>query len=427
LPADLHLKRKITIGLSLSNTGEYAAMGRQAEAALRMFITEYAAGDALRIGGEPCELALECHDDASDSSRCAEIYRTLCAAGGADIIFGPYSNRLARVAAPIAQQTGHLFVNHGGAGDELHERGYRLIVSVLSPASDYMTAVVKLLSQLKLWRKRLAIVSSRSSFASAITHGIEREIAERAIRRRGVRLRVKWTGNWAADDTPGTLFPALTRNRVDALLSAGSYQHDVAVMRAVAESPLNIMVLGCVAAGVRSFAVDLGQLSEGVIGPSQWEDTLETRPELGPTPLEFGRRMRAVTGETSDYPGAQAYAAGLLTVAALKAADSLDQQKLRAAFSDLRTTTTFGDFAIDRVTGRQLGHKMLLVQWHRGSKVIIAPESHADTGTLEFPSGMRLLLAAVEMLRFNRHEEVEEVSDDQQADGNKGRDERDHD
>ena len=84
-----------------------------------------------------------------------------------------------------------------------------------------------------------------------------------------------------------------------------------------------------------------------------------------------------------DYPAAQAYAAGVLAAAALKAADAIDQERLRAAFSDLRVSTMYGDFEIDRVTGRQIGHAMLIVQWHGGHKVIVEPEVHRESATLE--------------------------------------------
>ena len=400
---------KITIGLSLSLTGEYSPMGRQAEAAIRLFIADANASSALRVAGERCEFALECHDDASDPVRCAEIYRVLCADRRADIIFGPYSNRLARVAAAIAEQSGRVFVNHGGAGDELYDRGYKMIVGVLSPASDYLRGFVRLLTQLKLWRKRVAIVASASPFARAVASGFERAADERAARRRGVRVRVKWNGAFDPDSTPARLFPALVRNRVNALASAGSYEHDAAVMRAVAASRLNIPVLGCVAAGVRRFASDLGELAEGIVGPSQWEDSVEVAPALGPTPAEFARRMASAgAGDSPDYPAAQIYAAGLLTAAALAAAGRRDDARLRDAFASLHTTTMFGDFSIDPVTGRQLGHQMLLVQWHRGRKVIIAPESHDDSGSLEFPSGWRLLLAGVHMLRLSRRDDPRE-------------------
>ena len=405
---------KITIGLSLSLSGEYAAMGREAETAIRLFVADANASTTLRINGERCEFALECHDDASDSARCADIYRSLCADRRADIIFGPYSSRLARVAAPIAEQGGRLFVNHGGADDELYTHSYKLIVGILSPASDYMRGFVNLLSQLRIWRKRVAIVTSKSRFARAVASGLERAATERYARRHGVRIRVKWSGNFDSDSTPPQLFPALSRNHVDALASAGSYDHDLRVIRAIGASDLNILVLGCVAAGVRQFALDLGELAEGVVGPSQWESSLaentpEVPPALGPTSAEFVRRMRnANAGESPDYPAAQIYAAGMLTAAALASSPSLDDKGLRAAFSDLRTTTMFGDFSIDRVTGRQLGHKMLLVQWQRGRKVIIHPEQHTNTGLHDSLPGWRLLVAGAEMLGLTHRDDSNE-------------------
>ena len=417
---------KITIGLSLSLTGEYAAMARQAELALRLFVADANAASAIRIDGERCDFALECHDDASNSARCADIYRALCSDSRIGIIFGPYSNRLARIAAPIASGAGRIFVNHGGAGDELYEQGNRMIVGVLSPASDYMLGFIRLLSTLKLWRKRLAIVATPTGFARAVATGIERAVSERAARRRGVRIRVKWNGAFDSATTPPKLFPALKRNRVNALVSAGSYQHDLAVMRAVTFSALDIPVLGCVAAGVRRFGDELGEHAEGIVGPSQWEETVSIRPEIGPSPAEFARRMKAAGVDAPDYPAAQAYAAGLLTCSALTAAASLDPAKIRAAFSDLRTSTMFGDFSIDRVTGRQLGHAMLLVQWHAASKVIIQPEAHADVGSLDFPSGWSLLLAGLNLFKLSRRDDPPEEHDHFEEE-RKENDERDHD
>src|SRR5208283_1332923 len=121
---------------------------------------------------------------------------------------------------------------------------------------------VHLVAGLKMWRKRIGIVRSNTGFAEAIAGGIERECKERYARRKGVRIRVKFAGRFEPDSTAATLFPALRRNRVNALVSAGSYEHDVAVMRAMTQSSLNLPVLGCVAAGVERFRVDLGQEAE---------------------------------------------------------------------------------------------------------------------------------------------------------------------
>ncbi len=412
---------KIRIGLSLSLTGAYASMGRQAEAVLALFISDTNGSGGIRIGRESREVELHCRDDASNSQQCAEIYRSLCGENRVDLLLGPYSSELTRVAALIADEAGMLLVNHGGADDDIFSHRHRLLVGVLSPASDYFNGFVHLVAGLKMWRKRIAIVRSTGGFAEAVANGVERECHERYARRKGVRVRVKYVGRFDSESTPETLFPALKRNRVNALLSAGSYEHDLAVMRAVTESPLNLPVLGCVAAGVKKFRIDLGEAAEGLVGPSQWEDQLQFRPEIGPTPRDFILRMRSHAPEVAcDYPAAQAYAAGLVTKLAIETAQSIEAPKIREAFSDLRTTTFFGDFSIDRVTGRQVGHRVLLVQWHGGQKVVINPEAHVETGTLEFPTGWRLIVASFQKFKLTRHE------DDNDYDGEQDDDDKDH-
>jgi branched-chain amino acid transport system substrate-binding protein len=407
---------KITLGLSLALSGKYAAMGRQAEAALHLFVADTNAGGGVRLGGEHAEIALDCIDDQSNAARCAEIYRALVAGNRADLLLGPYSSNLAAAATPIAEAAGRVFINHGGAADSLYQSGYKMIVGVAAPASEYLTGFVTLLTSLKFWRKRMAIVATGSPFARAVAGGIEIAAKDRIARRRGVRVRVKWNGRFDSSRTPDALFPALRRNRVNVLVSAGSYEHDLAVMRSVTDdSRLNIPVLACVAAGVTRFHDDLGENAEGVVGPSHWEAEAKVTPSLGPASHEFATRMlRDARVAQPDYTAAQAYAAAMLAGAALEAAGALDQNRIRAAFSDLRATTMLGDFAIDPPTGRQIGHRPLLVQWHGGRKVVIERETGDDTGSLEIPAGWRLIAAGIEMLKLNRGpaDDAEEISGD---------------
>ncbi|MGO9602374.1 MAG: ABC transporter substrate-binding protein [Candidatus Binataceae bacterium] len=407
---------KITLGLSLSLSGPYAAMGRQAEAALRLFVADSNAG-SVRIGGERAEFALECHDDQSDRARCAEIYRELCSGTAADIILGPYSSKLTATAAPIAEGAGRVFISHGGAADDLYSHGYRMMVGVLSPASEYLAQFVRLLASLKFWRKRLAVIAAPTRFARAVVSGVEAAVQSREAKRGRVRIRVKWNGTFDPQATPERLFPALRRNRVNALASAGSYEYDLAVMRAVIDSRLNIPVLACVAAGVRSFRADLGESAEGIVGASQWEPDVEAIAELGPDAREFAHRMRTQTdiGEC-DYVAAQAYAAGVLVSAALEKVGSCNQVRLREEFAALRTGTLFGAFEIDPNNGRQVAHRVLTVQWHEGHKVIIEPATDGDRGSLEFPSGWRLIAAGAEMLKLNRGGGKKDEDEDERGD-----------
>jgi hypothetical protein len=48
-----------------------------------------------------------------------------------------------------------------------------------------------------------------------------------------------------------------------------------------------------------------------------------------------------------------------------------DEPLLRVAHA-LETTTLYGGFRLDRLTARQIGHRVLLVQWRGGRKVVIS-------------------------------------------------------
>ena len=389
---------KITLGLSLSLSGPFAPIGRQIEDALRLFVADANTAGGVIIDGERVNYALRCHDDRSDRTRCAGIYRELCGGTGTDIVLGPYSSELTAVAAPIAEQNGRLFMNHAGAADDLYTHGYRMIVGVQTPASQYLNEFIGLVASLKFWRKKLAMIMEPTDFAKAISSGAQALARQRSVRRKGVRLRVQWDEKFAPEKAD-ELINLLRRNRINAVVSAGTYAHDVAVMRTILNSDLNVPVLACVAAGLSRFRTDLGDQVEGIVGASQWEPTSQAIPELGPDPREFTHRMRTQTrtGEC-DYIAAQAYAAGVLIDAALSKLGTCDQARMRELFSTLRTGTLFGAFGIDPDTGRQVAHRMLTIQWHNGRKVTIESPSLGDRGPNDIAPGRRLLMAGAEIL-----------------------------
>ncbi|MGZ6253233.1 MAG: ABC transporter substrate-binding protein, partial [Candidatus Binataceae bacterium] len=217
------MPERLSVGLSLSLSGAYAATGRQAEVAIKLFVDDLNSAGGVNVGGRAHELALRCFDDRSDTRRCAEIYRALCGADRVDLLLGPYSSRLARAAAPIAEAAGMVMLNHGGADDGLYTQGMRMLVGVLSPASDYFVAFARLLVELKFLRKRLAIVTAATPFASDVGAGLERACHERRARWHGVRVRLKYRGDFARDEALARLSPALMRNRINAVAAAGGF------------------------------------------------------------------------------------------------------------------------------------------------------------------------------------------------------------
>jgi ABC-type branched-subunit amino acid transport system substrate-binding protein len=389
------VSQALKIGLSLPlSGGDAASFGRQAEAGLRLFAADINSAGGIRIDYARREVTIRCEDDRGDPARCADIYRSLCFNDRVDLLFGPCFGPMLRAAVPIAEEARMVLVNHGGVADDLHGV-CRMLVSTAAPAVLYLSGVARLLASLKMFRKRLAIVSAPTRFARAVADGLEKAAGERAARWHGVRLRLKYRGLIDPENPPHELMRALRRNRVNAFVSAGSLRQDIAAVRFAIQSQLYIPVIACVAAGLNQFGREMGVDAEGIVGASQWEEDLALRPALGPGPAEFARRMRLYEpGVSCDYPAARAYGAGLAAAAAIEAAGVLDQSRLRAAFANLRTTTTFGDFAVDPA-GRQTAHKMLLVQWHQGRKVVIDPAPPEQQGGVEFRSGLRLMLEAL--------------------------------
>jgi branched-chain amino acid transport system substrate-binding protein len=390
----------ITLGLSLSLSGKFAPLGRQIEDALHLFVSDINAAGGLTIGAERGYFALRCHDDRSEQTRCAAIYRELCAGTGSDIVLGPYSSELTAVAAPIAEERGRLFINHAAAADDLYRRGYKMIVGLPTPASQYLDEFIHLLASLKFWRKRLALITEPTDFTRSLSIGALACMREPPVRRKGVRLRVKWEERLDSGQARELLVSTLRRDRINSLVSAGSYDHDLAVMRAVLDSELNIPVLACVAAGRSRFGPDLGERAEGIVGTSQWEPGSQVIPELGPGSREFAHRMRTQTRTAAcDHVAAQAYAAGVLAAAVIGKLGACDQVRMREQFSTLRTGTLFGAFEIDPESGCQVAHHMLTVQWHKGSKVPIEPHPPlSDRGSSEYSAGWRLLEAGAQIL-----------------------------
>jgi branched-chain amino acid transport system substrate-binding protein len=61
----------------------------------------------------------------------------------------------------------------------------------------------------------------------------------------------------------------------------------------------------------------------------------------------------------------------------VRAAGSLDSDKLRDALLALRTKTVLGDFAVDG-RGFQIAHKAVTIQWQGGKKTVVWPDDVAS-------------------------------------------------
>lgn len=276
-------------------------------------------------------------DDGSDPDRVGPALDELAA--GCDLLLGPYGTSTARAAATWARDRDRLVWNHGGAGADLQAAAPGRLVSLITPTDRSGEPFVRWLAA-RHPGTPLHLVAGPGSFGTLVTDG---------MRRAAGRLGVPLGGGGA-------------------LFTAGTFEHDTALVRDLVPRPA---VLGAVAAGVAGFAEEVPD-PEGVLGLAQWLPGAAGPAGTGPEEAAFLARYRHRTGTAPDYPGVQVAAAAAVAVRCAREAAGTRDDDLWAAAAALRTSTLYGDFAIDPVTGAQTGHRAVLTRW-QGGRIVPVP------------------------------------------------------
>lgn len=317
----------LTAGACLSLTGRFALFGTQA-------------ANGLRLWADTSGVQLTIVDDASEPAVLTERLTELAPA--VDVLLGPYSTLLMKSAVPVAEQAGKLLFNHGGSGGVLDHPGR--VVNVLTPARRYAAPFVR----------RLALIDGGPLYA---------------FTRRGAFGRDVIAGAVEAAEAAGLSVAVLDQDHPPAgawdLLSAGVYEDDVATVGAAQGMPNPPRYLCSVAAGVASFAEEVPD-TEGVYGIGQWARGAVSAVDAGMDEVAFLAAWGERYGGVPDYPGVQAYAAGVIAQAAMDAAPDHPWQAVAA----LDIATVFGRFTIDPATGEQTGHAAALTQWRGGQPFV---------------------------------------------------------
>jgi branched-chain amino acid transport system substrate-binding protein len=317
----------ITAALTLSLTGRYERQGAEA-------------AEGVRLWAEAAGVRLALADDRGSRETAIEAYRGWIAT--ADLLIGPYASGLVRAIAPLVRDAGRVLWNHGGSADDLAQPG---IASLPAPASSYFDGIIDQAAGRKVGR--LLIVQGSGPFARTVAEGATARAAKRGIDSQSI-------------EAPAVEAEDLTKT---ALLVAGPFEHDAAVVRGLRHRGQAPALLAAVAAGIPAFGQELAEAAEGVLAPVQWWPSSAV-PEIGPAGTEFVTQYQQRTGREPSYPAAQAAAAGYLAHAA---------HRLGLEAKDVPKWTTsslLGRFSLDPAW-RQIGHHVTTVRWQRGRMVPI--------------------------------------------------------
>jgi hypothetical protein len=283
-------------------------------------------------------------DDESSPRRLAAVLPRV--AGQCDVLLGPYSTQLMRVAGRIAADAGWLLWNHGGSGDDVEAAHPGHVVSVLTPTSRYAEPFLRHLASAErgtmLW-----VAHGKGSFGKQLAVG-----AQAAAREVGIETTPVAQGKLPdSGEVPGRW----------GLLCAGTFEEDVDVVRRAQALPNPPDVICAVAAGVREFG-EVFANAEGIFGVGQWFPGTNAASGIGPSEAAFLRSCSALHGSVPDYPAVQAAAGAVIAAHCVRLAGGTSRESLWQAARGLEVQTLFGGFRID-AAGVQVGHDAALVRW----------------------------------------------------------------
>jgi hypothetical protein len=342
------MARQLSIGACLSLSGKFAQFGRQAARGLEAWRSLDGGADVL------------IEDDCSDRRTLEAVLPGVAAR--CDILLGPYSTQLMRVAGRIVAEAGWLVWNQGGSGDDVEEAHPGHVISVLTPTSRYAEPFLLKLASKPDGSRDLCVAHGPGSFGRQVAEG-----AEAIARRLGIR---------AMRAVPDGQIPPPGMSAEWDLFSAGVFEQDAEMVGKALRLPTPPRQVCAIAAGVREFGHAVDD-PEGVFGIAQWFPGSNVEVALGPSEGDFVGAYAGPAGAPPDYPAVQAAAGAIIATRCARLAGSTSRDDLWAAAADLETSTLFGDFKIDLRSGAQIKHRTVLVRWADGNPAFVSTPTQA--------------------------------------------------
>jgi len=375
-------QQPLKIGGSFSDTGAYAVLGQTVHRGHQLCVKQ--ANETGGVLGRKIEFTAE--DDGSDIARSVAIYERLLVEEKVDAVFSPYSAPITDAVAELTEKHRKPLVACCMGTTALYRKGRTFVFMLLSPGEAYLEGLVDLAAKRGL--RKIAVIYEDTPFPSAIAQG-----GVDLAKRRGLEAVV--VEAYASRTTDfSTVLARVKAANPDVVAAATYFDDSVTITRRMKELDVNPrMYAVTVGPGLPKFYEQLGRAAEFVYGPTQWEPELVALRAGGLVPIarQYPGAREFVESYRKEFPGAdlsyqtaQGYGACQILLEGIRRARSLDGAKVRDAILKMDVHTVFGRFKVD-TDGVQIGHKMLMLQWQDGRKVIVWPEELAP-GKPRFPT-----------------------------------------
>ena len=366
LPADA--QTPIKIGASMSVTGTYAKPGSYQKEGYDVCIDELNGKGGLL--GRKVELVI--YDDQSQPATAVKLYEKLITEEKVDAVMGPYSSAVSEAVANVTEKYKKVMVAPLAATTSIFKKGRKYIFMVITPAENYLDGLIDMAAKRGL--KTVAIINEDTLFPKASAAG-----TAEAAKKRGMQVVLQEAYPKGNTDFSALLVKIKAAN--PDVIAAGTYFDDaVAITRQMKELNVNPKMFGLTVGGdLPEFYDLLKQNAEYIYGSTQWDESLPY-----PGQKEFLAAYTKKFKHEPSYHAAAGYAGCLIYGEAVKRAGTLDADRVREQLLKMEIKTAFGDYKVE-ADGFQVAHKMVMLQWQDGKRVVVWPDELAS-GKMRYPT-----------------------------------------
>jgi branched-chain amino acid transport system substrate-binding protein len=362
----------IKIGSSLPLTGEFSQPGTAAQQGYKVWAQMVNAKGGLL--GRKVQLVVK--DDASNQNTIVADYNALVSKDKVDLLLGTFSSLLNLPASAVAEKNQMLYVEPAGGSPDMFSRGFKYLFFAQQATADKQGKVfAEWVAGLPANErpKTAAYPTLDDPFAAPNVEGI-RKILEGA----GVKTVYKQT---YAIDTKNfdTIVNAMKNANPDLVVHGAQFEDGIGLTRSMLKAgftPKMFYQTNAPSFGDQ-FVKGIGaQNTEGILYAVSHSPEAKT-PENAAFVKKYGQMFGGLPPEDA----ADAFAAGQVLQAAVKAVGSIDDQQALADWLRKNSVdTVLGPLSWDD-RGAPTGD-FLIGQWLKGKAEIVLPES-AKTSDIE--------------------------------------------
>jgi branched-chain amino acid transport system substrate-binding protein len=372
-------KGPITIGTSLSLSGDFASDGQSFEKGYELW-----AADQNRKGGLlGRKIKLDVISDSSSPAQVVSNYQKLIGSNHDPLVFGPFSTLLTLPSARIAARYGYAFVEGAGGGPAVFGAGLHNVFDVTTPVKNALVTFAQWVASLPASQrpKTAAYATVNDPFTQP-----QIPVAQSILQAAGVKTVLN------------KVFPAEVTDYTPIADQVASTHADLVVLGSVDVPTVSAFTHAFIQqhynpkAFIATSGPDQGAPfvkavgtgnENGIFVPNGWYPGFGKSDSKAMVKEYLAKYGGAASSISADV--AEAYSVGQVLTEAVEATKSLDNAKIIAYLHSGKTFDSVqGPVTFDKL-GENLAQKTLTFQWQNGTLTQSLPTSTAGSKAPIYP------------------------------------------